>query len=267
MLKRLVMAALALLVAAAVADARPRRRPRRVPKPKARSEVQKKRIADGIRDHSLTKREAARLIAEQKKIKKMAKDVTDDGVVTRKEKAILDHAQTKASQHIAGERHDAQGTTGPKPRTWRTWDPGVNKRQHIQHLRIAQGIRSGSLTPAETRRLIGMESQIRRMERAMKSDGVLTAAERKTLHQALSDASKAIFGLKHNDPSVPRKVRPAVLALVNGDDFSEEDAQELLAQLRRLSEIRRLLAGPALPPDKRAELEAEFAELASQIFE
>ena len=267
MIKRaLTLVVCVLMVAAAEARPRPKPRPRK-PKAKARGSIQRKRIADGVKDGSLTKREAGRLIKEQKKVKSMAQDVTSDGVVTKKEKAILDHAQDKASAHIAKERHDAQGTMGPTaPHHWKAWSPGVNHRQVNQHLRIAQGIKSGSLTPAETRKLIGMESHIRRMERAMKSDGVLTGAERKTLHQALSDASEAIFALKHNGAHKPR-IRPALRALIDSDDFDEDDAKELLAQLRRLSQLRRLLAGAPLSAEKRAELEQEYAELSAQLFE
>ena len=256
---------LTLVVAAVVAEAGTRRR--KVPRAKKREAIQRDRIGGGVRDRSLTPREAKRLAKEQKRIRDMAKDMASDGTVTPGEKARLEHAQDRASKHIAKERHDAQGTMGPTPpRNWKTWDPGVNQRQRNQHKRIAQGIRSGSLTPAETRTLIGMESAIRRMERAMKSDGVLTKDERVQLHAALTEASKEIFGLKHNDASRPR-IRPALAQLIDGGDFTGADARELFAQCRRLLELRRLLAGPALPPDRRAALEDEFAALAAQLFD
>ena len=257
---------IALFVAAAVvsgaAEAGTRRR---APRGKVRERKQRDRIRDGVRDGSLTRREAKRLGREQKRIHDMAEDITSDGEVTRRERGALEHAQDRASRHIAGERHDAQGSMGPTPtRNWKTWDPGVNQRQRNQHRRIAQGIRSGSLTPAETRRIIQMESDIRKMERAMKSDGVLTVAERKALHGALNQASKAIFGLKHNDAS---RIRPALAQMIEGQDLTDEDAHELFAQCRRLLEIRRALGGPALPAERRAELEDEFAGLAAQLFE
>jgi len=131
---------------------------------------------------------------------------------------------------------------------------------------MAQGIRSGSLTPGETRRLISTESGIRRMERAMKSDGVLTKAERTQLHAALNQASQATAVLEHNDADRPT-VRRRLLRVIDGDDFDEDDAQELIAQCRRLIQIGRALAGPALPADQRAALEAEYAALAAQLFE
>jgi hypothetical protein len=263
-MKKCLIALVALAVAAVAVEAGARAK--RVPRAKKREAVQRDRIRDGVQDGSLTQREAARLAREQKRIQNAAKKMASDGQVTPREKAKLEHAQDQANRHIAGERHDAQGDMGPTPpRNWKTWDPGVNTRQRIQHHRIAQGIRSGSLTPVETRQLIQAESDIRKLERALKSDGVLTRGERAQLHAALNEASREIFALKHNDVERPG-VSPALRRLVDGGRFSRADAQELLAQLRRLLQIRRMLGGPAMPAEQRAALEDEFAALAAQIF-
>ena len=255
----------ALGVAATVTEGAVARK--RVPRAKKREAVQRDRIRDGVRDGSLTRREAGRLAREHKRIQGLAGKIASDGEVTPREKAAMEHTQDQASKRIAQERHDAQGSTGPTPpRNWKTWDPGVNDRQRIQHRRIAQGIRSGSLTPAETRQLIQAESDVRKMERAMKSDGVLTKAERHQLHAALSEASQAIFGLKHNDASRPT-LRGAIAQRIEAGDLSRADAREMFAQCRRLLELRRALGGPARPPEQRAALENEFAALAAQLFE
>ena len=258
-MRKWMVVVLTVLVAAAMAEAA-----NRVPRGKKRKLTQGKRIRDGVTDGSLTKREAARLAREQKRIDKMAKDMASDGEVTPKEKAILEHQQDKASRHIAKERHDPQGDMGPKPK-WKTWDPGVNQRQRNQHHRIAQGIKSGSLTREETRHLIQTESEIRRMERAMKSDGALTVDERKQLHGALSQASKEIFALKHNEAGRPG-INQVLKAKIDGGEMTHEEAKELLAQVRRLHEIKRTLGGPVIGAEKRAQLEAEFADLAAQLF-
>lgn len=77
-------------------------------------------------------------------------------------------------------------------------DPGVNARQHNQQARIRQGVRSGELTPHEARKLEREERGIRQDERQDKSDGKLTAAERKDLHQDLNQASRDIYAQKHD---------------------------------------------------------------------
>jgi len=43
--------------------------------------------------------------------------------------------------------------------------PGVDKRQHRQQQRIKGGVRSGELTPRETRRLLHAERHIAREQR------------------------------------------------------------------------------------------------------
>lgn len=254
----MAMAAMAGLAEAAA--------PKKPPRAKVRERHQWERIADGIRDRSLTPAEVARLRQEQARIHEMAKEFASDGVVTPAEKAKLEAAQDAASAHIAKERHDRQGAFGPTP-NWRVWDPGVNRRQFNQHLRIAQGILSGSLTAEEAGALAALEASIARMEREMKSDGVLTPEERKQLHQALNAASEEIFEAKHDADVAPR-VRPFIISLVDGDKLTRREAKELLAQLGRLLEILRILGGPVpLSPERRAALESEFAALASQLFE
>ncbi len=79
-----------------------------------------------------------------------------------------------------------------------THDPKVNKRQHRQHARIHQGVKSGELTHAEARELRLEQRAIRKKERAYKSDGNLSVQERKELHQDLNAASANIHEEKHD---------------------------------------------------------------------
>ena len=77
-------------------------------------------------------------------------------------------------------------------------DPGVNDRQHNQHDRIAQGVRSGELTKDEAKGLRAEQRSIRQDERSYKSDGMLTKDERKDLHQDLNASSRGIYNEKHD---------------------------------------------------------------------
>lgn len=79
-----------------------------------------------------------------------------------------------------------------------THDPRVNARQVHQRERIQQGVRSGELTRHETRKLAGEQRDIRQLERAYKSDGQLTAAERRDLHHEENQASRDIHRQKHD---------------------------------------------------------------------
>ena len=83
--------------------------------------------------------------------------------------------------------------------TRRTRDPGVNARQHNQRERIQQGVRSGELTRRETGRLVEEQRDVRQLERAYKSDGTLSGAERRDLQHEQNQASRAIYRQKHDD--------------------------------------------------------------------
>lgn len=87
-------------------------------------------------------------------------------------------------------------------------DPGVNARQQNQQQRVRQGVRSGELTRRETRALAGEQRDIRQLERAYKSDGKLTRAERVDLHHEQNQASRHIYNQKHDAqdrPVAPRR--------------------------------------------------------------
>lgn len=270
----MALAAIALFVLASHADAGAQKKKPRAVK---RHQVQKDRIKHGVQDGSLTKREAGRLAHEQKHIKKVAKDAAADGDVTLKEKARLEHMQNKANKHIAIERHDAQGEMGPKPPP--TADPGVNKRQRVQRHRIGHGIKSGSLTREEVHRIIAEEKKIAGIEHAMKSDGKLTIAERKTLHELLNETSKLIFQEKHDDetrpqpvsadgradqpkpPSIKKEIRNAV----ESGDMTHAEAKALLGDLHRIHELKRILATQSLSEEQRAKLAAELDALVNAI--
>lgn len=78
-------------------------------------------------------------------------------------------------------------------------DPGVNARQQNQHQRVRQGVRSGELTRRETGALAREQRDVRQLERAYKSDGQLTRAERVDLHHEQNQASRHIYRAKHNE--------------------------------------------------------------------
>ncbi|MBI4852352.1 MAG: hypothetical protein HY819_11200 [Acidobacteria bacterium] len=78
------------------------------PKVAKRQKNQQERIADGVKDGELTKKEAAKLEAREAKIQQDKKEAKADGKVTKKEKAKLDREQDRASRKIYKQKHDAQ---------------------------------------------------------------------------------------------------------------------------------------------------------------
>ncbi len=76
--------------------------------------------------------------------------------------------------------------------------PVVDKREDIQKERIKDGVKSGELNKAETKRLVKNQRHIKRTEAKAKSDGVVTPAEKAKLDKKQDKASKRIAKQKHD---------------------------------------------------------------------
>jgi hypothetical protein len=76
----------------------------------------------------------------------------------------------------------------------------VNTREGNQQQRITQGVRSGQLTPGETRNLENRESSINRQAQADRAanGGHLTQQERGQINQRQNNVSRSIYNDKHN---------------------------------------------------------------------
>lgn len=75
----------------------------------------------------------------------------------------------------------------------------IPARLHRQQARIAQGVRSGALTPGETARLEREQARIRAEIRKDRVDGgAFTPRERARADRMLDQASRDIYRLKHN---------------------------------------------------------------------
>ncbi len=82
---------------------------------------QQHRIQQGVRSGQLTRYEAARLQAEQARIRRMELAAKRDGHVSRYEAARIRAAQQAASRHIYQQKHDGERRYGggwAKRRWW-----------------------------------------------------------------------------------------------------------------------------------------------------
>jgi hypothetical protein len=73
-----------------------------------REHRQQRRIRHGVRSGSLTRREAARLEAQQARTRRLEAKAKSDGTVTRRERARLQSRENRTSRHIYRQKHDAQ---------------------------------------------------------------------------------------------------------------------------------------------------------------
>ncbi len=76
--------------------------------------------------------------------------------------------------------------------------PNVDARQENQRERIEQGVASGELTRAETRRLAAGQVHLNRVEARAKADGVVTGRERVHLQHEAHQQSRRIHRQKHD---------------------------------------------------------------------
>lgn len=85
----------------------------------------------------------------------------------------------------------------------------INQRKYNQQARVAQGVRSGQLTPHEAGRIERQEGRINREEHAMRAadGGHLTAGDRHTLARQQNRESQRIYNQKH-DAQTDYGVRP-----------------------------------------------------------
>jgi uncharacterized membrane protein YebE (DUF533 family) len=75
------------------------------------------RIEQGVRSGSLTRSEAAKLAAEQERIRALERNAKRDGYVDPAERRRLQAAQNSASRNIRAEKHDYEDR-GPRRRWW-----------------------------------------------------------------------------------------------------------------------------------------------------
>ncbi len=88
-----------------------------------RQDNQKHRIATGIRNGDIDRREARRLIEQQRAIASFERRAKSDGRIDARERAILNEMQNKASRTIARMRHNDRNrfTSYDRPGPRRTW--------------------------------------------------------------------------------------------------------------------------------------------------
>jgi hypothetical protein len=76
----------------------------------------------------------------------------------------------------------------------------IQQRKENQQDRIAQGVKSGQLTPRETRNLENKEVHVNKEEHNMRraDNGHLTQADKNKLNRQQNKVSKDIYADKHN---------------------------------------------------------------------
>ena len=171
-----------------------------------RKENQQDRIANGVKSGQLTAGETANLEKKEAAINKETSTdrAANGGKLTSAEKAQVNRQQNQMSKQIYADKHNAN--------TAHYGNNKVGQRRENQQDRIAQGIKSGQLTPGETAKL---EKQQQGINKQVGSDrkangGTLTASEKKQVNkeQEQNQASRNIYKKKHNAATQPNAKKP-----------------------------------------------------------
>jgi hypothetical protein len=158
-----------------------------------RKENQQDRIAQGVKSGQLTAGETKNLEGREANLNREihADRTANGGKLTSAERQQINNQQNNLSKSIYADKHNAAA---------QNYKGQVGARQENQQDRIAQGIKSGSLSPAEAARAENRQQGINQQIHADRSanGGKLTAAERTQINKQQNAASRQIHREKHD---------------------------------------------------------------------
>lgn len=157
---------------------------------------QQTRIENGLKDGSLSTKEAGSLEKEQSRIDRLQAKDLKNGKLSPMERAQLRKAQDKASRDIqAAKSNDVKGN--PESKSSERMQADV-QRDVNQEARIEQGVKSGALTIRETSKLERAQARLDRKEARAAKDGHVGKKEQAGIQSAENKQSEEIFDKKHN---------------------------------------------------------------------
>jgi hypothetical protein len=155
---------------------------------------QQQRIANGVQNGSLTAAGTENLESREARINgEIARDKSaNGGTLTQQERQQIQRQDNNLSRAIYRDKHNAA--------TAHYGDNEIGKRRQMQQDRIAQGIRSGQLTPEEAARVEGQQRNINQQIAADRraNGGALTPQERRNINRRQNRASRNIYNKRHN---------------------------------------------------------------------
>jgi hypothetical protein len=159
-----------------------------------RKQNQQDRIANGVQTGALTAGETKNLERKQAGLNREERHMRseDNGHLTNADRARLNSQQNRFSRQIYSDKNNAATAQYGKG--------VIGQRRENQQDRIAQGIRSGQLTPRETAHLENKEQGLNRELGGMRqaNGGKLTKGDRALVNRQQNRLSGQIYAKKHN---------------------------------------------------------------------
>ena len=157
---------------------------------------QQARIENGLKDGSLSTKEAAKLEKEESHVDRLQAKDLKDGKLTNAERAQLNAAQNKVSADIAADKHNAF-TGNPNSASSKRMQLDV-ARNVRQEKRIEGGIQNGSLTNHEVAKLEQGQARVDRKEAMAGANGHVGKAEQRSIQRSENRQSARIHRQKHD---------------------------------------------------------------------
>ncbi|MGD0957067.1 MAG: hypothetical protein ABR953_09580 [Candidatus Acidiferrales bacterium] len=161
---------------------------------------QQGRIANGVASGQLTPAETRNLENREAGLNREIHNdrAANGGTLTPQERQQVNGQQNNLSHSIYDDKHNAA--------TEHYGNNEVGARRDLQQQRIANGIRSGQMSPSEAAKAEQHEENINGHIAADRkaNGGKLTPQEKKNINQRQNNASKQIYNEKHNDKTAPR---------------------------------------------------------------
>jgi hypothetical protein len=160
-----------------------------------RKQNQQTRVANGIKSGQLTAGETKNLEHREANLNRNERQMraADGGKLTAADRTQLNRQENHISGKIYQDKHNAQ--------TAHYGNNQVGQRRQNQQDRIAQGIKSGQMTPGEATRQEGREQGLNREIGGMRqaNGGPLTPAQSGLVNAQQNNQSQQIYNEKHND--------------------------------------------------------------------
>jgi hypothetical protein len=157
---------------------------------------QQTRIESGLKDGSLSTKEASQLEKEQSHVDRLQSKDLKNGSLSNAERAQLNAAQNKVSGDINADKHNAI-TGNPNSASSKRMQADVARNVN-QDKRIENGIQNGSLTNHEVSKLDRGQAHVDAKEARAGSNGHVSKGEQASIQRSENRQSNHIFRQKHD---------------------------------------------------------------------
>jgi len=161
---------------------------------------QQGRIAQGVGSGQLTAGETKNLETREAGLNKEIHNdrSANGGTLTPQERQQVNQQQNNLSKSIYNDKHNAN--------TAQYGNNEVGQRRENQQDRIANGIKSGQMSPSEAAKAEKHEQNINRHIAADRAanGGKLTSQEKRNINARQNNASRQIYNEKHNEKTAPK---------------------------------------------------------------